>query len=274
MWSRMNTYPTTEYRCACGQLLFKGVALMSKLDIKCRRCKTVTVVGHNRAADLRGIYYSIVVDRDLNICGVSDSCTDILGYTKDELLSMKAYQLSPLFSPQEAATRMQHVLKLAHLPIMFNSKHRTKDGTVFSVSVHMRGIGSLNNETVAFFFEKLPEPLPNTPHTQLNEYQHELLARVDEQGKVLYLTRGLLTLLQVDHFDVLGEHFCNLLPEEDRAPYISFFNDMVRTRRSFNIQSSVTDKTGTTHPMDMHFILSLHDDGHIRGYAVALRPRA
>ncbi|KKU85772.1 MAG: hypothetical protein UY16_C0069G0006 [Candidatus Gottesmanbacteria bacterium GW2011_GWA2_47_9] len=33
----------TEYRCACGKLLFKGLILVSVVEIKCKRCGVVKV---------------------------------------------------------------------------------------------------------------------------------------------------------------------------------------------------------------------------------------
>lgn len=38
--------PLTEYRCACGKLLFKGSLFLSVVETKCKRCGSVRVFRH------------------------------------------------------------------------------------------------------------------------------------------------------------------------------------------------------------------------------------
>ncbi len=48
-----------EYRCACGKLLFKGLMLVSVVEIKCKRCGAVRIFRD----DMKGIRsFMLIVD--------------------------------------------------------------------------------------------------------------------------------------------------------------------------------------------------------------------
>ena len=40
----MKFAPLNEFRCKCGRLLFKGVLLTCKLEIKCKRCGGIKTI--------------------------------------------------------------------------------------------------------------------------------------------------------------------------------------------------------------------------------------
>lgn len=83
-----------DYRCDCGKLLFKGLLLSCKLEIKCKRCgtiKTVIVYADNkngRSIDLdklSGCDYSAKIGANGKFLTVDGKLADALGHLIDEM---------------------------------------------------------------------------------------------------------------------------------------------------------------------------------------------
>lgn len=88
-----------EYRCQCGKLLFKGLMLVSLVEIKCLRCGTIQVINEMSSSFLGEDKYAFLYNEDGIILNASISANPILGYSPDELQKMSIYQINRCITP-------------------------------------------------------------------------------------------------------------------------------------------------------------------------------
>jgi len=72
--------------------------------------------------------------RDARFFNVNEAACWKLGYTRDELLSMKVHDIDPIYTEESWSNHWQEVKKCRSLT--FETTHRGKDGTVFPVEVN------------------------------------------------------------------------------------------------------------------------------------------
>ena len=78
----------------------------------------------------------LLLDMDAVIIEVNTSACNVLGYTRDELLSMK---LADVFTPEDLEKRpMQIEYLLKHKKLLTERQWRTKDGRVLDMEVHTK----------------------------------------------------------------------------------------------------------------------------------------
>ncbi len=269
----MNTYPLVEYRCDCGHLLFKGLVLDSRIDIKCKRCKAVVSVGRNTKKDTQGRYYSIAYNKDLSIVGVSESASDILGYTQDELLRMHARDLVTTdLTSEKAQKRFARVRELAALmlPFHIDGMHKAKDGTTIDTRVRIRTVSEFGANPYVFMYERIPtetEPLKDIP---AGSQVYTRFLKVNTEGLLLYISKEAAAFLQVDALDFLGTSITMLISPERRASGKEYFDRMLYLARSFRIKTKALDGEGALKEVDLVFTYTTQDDGHARGYTVLI----
>lgn len=93
-----------EYRCVCGKLLFKGLLLSCKLEIKCKRCGAVKIF----RSDTRGIRsFMFVVDGDGKIM---DACNGVsaLEYSRQYVIGKFLSDILPLARDADAQTLLSN----------------------------------------------------------------------------------------------------------------------------------------------------------------------
>jgi phage FluMu protein Com len=52
-----------EYRCSCNKLLFKGVLIDCKIEIKCRRCGGIKTIGFSNGLNTENRLCSFETDK-------------------------------------------------------------------------------------------------------------------------------------------------------------------------------------------------------------------
>ena len=97
----MSSFPRIEHRCTCGKLLFKGILLGSVVEIKCRRCGALLVVG-----DLRPGACAIVdADTRATITDARGDVRTVLGRASaQELIGTQLHSLFPALRDSADAT--------------------------------------------------------------------------------------------------------------------------------------------------------------------------
>lgn len=82
----MDTSSLKEYRCTCGKLLFKGLILLSVIEIKCKRCGTVRLIRETNSEDNRPFFFAIFLDGNGIIINLSHTVVMILGWSTADMV--------------------------------------------------------------------------------------------------------------------------------------------------------------------------------------------
>lgn len=100
---------STEYRCACGRLLFKGLLVQGVVEVKCHRCSEHTSFSYAEPL------LTILIDCDERefVRSVSGSLFLYPQYQRDYLLGKRVDEVVPLLreQPQSSPTLARYDLK-------------------------------------------------------------------------------------------------------------------------------------------------------------------
>lgn len=264
----METIPFIEYRCVCGKLLFKGVAITTPLQIKCRRCGALVPFGPEGSEDATA-RYGLLVDDDFAIKGVSESASAVLGYTREELLSMNASQLSPYVSA--ARGQLQKVRSLSDLPIAFDQAHRTKSGSVIAVRARVTRSMARARGMALYLFEVRSEPqeflLKDSVPTGV--VRQACVGEVDLAARYSFVSKDLSHYLGYDALHLLGANMFSLFVEGERTAQLKCFMEMARTQSAYSIaNAALEDASGSVRTVTIWLVPVHRDDGLMRGYSV------
>jgi PAS domain S-box-containing protein len=81
----------------------------------------------------------VVDPKTLRFLDVNDKCCRDLGYTRDELLSLRVFDIDPAYDAAFQA-RIRKELDRAGF-VIFESVHRRKDGSVYPVEINLKHVG-------------------------------------------------------------------------------------------------------------------------------------
>lgn len=98
-------------------------------------CRKQNEIEFQKIIQAAGEGYWMVDVHDARIIDVNDRLCAMLGYTRDELLSMRISDLEAVESPEDTAARIRRIVETGH--DLFETRHRHKDGRIldFEVSV-------------------------------------------------------------------------------------------------------------------------------------------
>lgn len=87
----MSSTLLTEYRCSCGKLLFKGLLCQCVVEVKCRRCGSMTTWGLAEEFP----YALIESDADAWMTCVSGDIENVLGCDREYLIGRPITDIFP-----------------------------------------------------------------------------------------------------------------------------------------------------------------------------------
>ncbi len=110
----MDQHPLTEYRCACGKLLFRGLLLLSVVEVKCKRCGTLKLFRDpsftNTSTSVRAsadksagrevspgapVSFVLTIYDDGRVYDACRTAEYVLAYPRETLLKMSIDELCP-----------------------------------------------------------------------------------------------------------------------------------------------------------------------------------
>lgn len=89
-----------------------------------------------------------LIDRDGRFLDVNDAACILLGYSREELLSMKISEVEAMERPEDVADHIRHVKEAGY--DRFETRHRRKDGSSMDVEVSVRFIDIKSGQLYAF----------------------------------------------------------------------------------------------------------------------------
>lgn len=79
-----------------------------------------------------GIY---IVDRHGRFLDVNIACTRMLGYTREQFLSMSVFDIDAMLAPDTIETDLRELFDRTHDSVVFETRHRTADGAIIEVEI-------------------------------------------------------------------------------------------------------------------------------------------
>lgn len=132
----MKQFLLPEHRCKCGKLLCKGILFTSVVELKCKFCHNINrLYGIEGNIERRVKRFTMLLDvlGGIRIMEISPQASEILGYGREEFLSMTAYEIDPILASGGYdhlwRTRFQDFRK----GFRVNSVHRKKNGDLIPV---------------------------------------------------------------------------------------------------------------------------------------------
>ncbi|MDD5750617.1 MAG: Com family DNA-binding transcriptional regulator [Candidatus Pacebacteria bacterium] len=112
-----------DYRCKCGRLLFKGVLLNCRLEIKCKRCGKINAFKIVSPYKLPASFAFVINESGI----ITDAGYDtevMLDYPRQELIGKPVANLCPLFNSAESR-------KIIHDSLIARAVHKIKNSVFF-----------------------------------------------------------------------------------------------------------------------------------------------
>lgn len=116
-----------DYRCNCGKLFFRGALLTCNLEIKCKRCGSITSISGMTGDLPNPDSYALLIDRSAHILSASPSATEILGYTVSELFAMRLCEID-LELHEEIYVRLWDFIRSQSSTFAIDTLQRKKNG--------------------------------------------------------------------------------------------------------------------------------------------------
>ncbi|MDX9744260.1 MAG: PAS domain S-box protein, partial [Arcobacteraceae bacterium] len=122
---------TTGYGIAYATLLYingEKCVLAHSYDINAKKQLELVSIALNSTSE--AVY---ITDETFSIMYVNDGACKMLGYTREELTSMKVYEIDALYSLENLSTLQED--KQSIQEIVFETKHKMKNGTIIDVEI-------------------------------------------------------------------------------------------------------------------------------------------
>jgi PAS domain S-box-containing protein len=234
-----------QYRAKDGTTGY-GVAYATLLTIQGERCILAHSYDINATKQLELLNTAInntseavyITDDAFSIIYVNDGACKMLGFTKEELTSMKVYEIDALCSLESLSALQQE--KQLKKNIVFETKHRMKNGNIIDVEItgsyfrfHNKTVflSVANDITQKIKYKRQIEELNRTLEAKVVERTKELqkalefnssiiqaipdmLFEISKEGVYLNIWARDIKLLAVQKETLLGKNLKDILPPE------------------------------------------------------------
>ncbi len=219
-------------------------------------------------------------DLEGNIVDVNGKACQQTGYTQEELLQLKVFDLFPENADELPMSRNE-ILKAWNdwqpgYRQVIQSKHQRKDGTVFQVNIstgiiifeerkHLLAIvQDITNRMEAD--EALRES--NARFEQLAKQSRTITWEVDANGLYTYISEVAAQIIGYQLNEIIGKlHFYDLHAEAERELFAKMAFEVFNRKESFvNLESCALRKDGTEVWVSTNGIPILKSDGTLFGY--------
>ncbi len=209
------------------------------------------------------------IDDEGYIMYANDSSCASLGYTRDELLQMKVFDIDPDFLIDNWE---QHKKDMEREGAMtFESRHRTKDGDIFPVEVSTNRFGFNDHFLACTFDRDITER--KRMETALRESEEKYRTILDEMeegyqevdlaGNYTFCNDAFLRLHGYSKDEILGTNFSRYLADQEDAKRVyDAYHRMYRTGIPIrNFVHDIIRKDGTRRTLEFNaFVLRDSDD--------------
>ena len=185
-----------------------------------------------------------------------------LGYSKDELLSMRVYDIDPLYSKKAFKDHWQDLKK--RKTFTFESVHKAKDGRTFPVELTVNFVEFEGKEYNCAFARDITQRKQIADALEKSEQMFRAISSaavnailvMDNDGKISYWNPAAETIFGYTSEEAIGKELHTLLaPRKYRNLYMSGFNRFKETGEGSAVggpsEFTALRKDGTEFPMEV-----------------------
>jgi PAS domain S-box-containing protein len=246
---------------------FRSAEIVETLNL------TQFAVDHGPAA----IY---LMRQDGTLYDVNETACQMLGYTREELLSMDSFtDLDPNFPPEAWAVHWEELKEQREMTIQ--TQHRAKDGRLIPVEVEVNYLKYGDLELDCGFARDITDRLEAERAVRESEERLRLLIEgvqdyavvmLDTEGYVVGWNEGAQRIKGYTEDEIIGEHFSRFYTDEDRE--IGHPQEMLELAREHGSHEDTglrVRKDGSTFWADVVMTAIRDDEGNLRGYSKLTR---
>ncbi|MDD4412631.1 MAG: PAS domain S-box protein [Patescibacteria group bacterium] len=270
----MDIFILNEYRCNCGKLLFKGIFFDGTLEIKCKKCGTISKINRVKLIDDVNQYLLIVNKQGL-VINFSDSACKILGYSNDELLGKEVTRLSPSLSLElgKKFFKQESILNKDNY-FQINTVHVTKDGLNVPVTIRFKLYKFTSDEKYVLLLVKLKNGL--NVEKNLTKDKSKFLDNacdfyfyLDKTGIGQCISESVEKLLSLSQESIIGKNYFDFLSDETKLESKKFFNYFSALEQPYREICSIgRDANNKVINNELYFTPTFDDYGKFCGYCV------
>ncbi|MCJ7644551.1 MAG: PAS domain S-box protein [Candidatus Aminicenantes bacterium] len=189
------------------------------------------------------------IGRDGRFVYVNNAFCRIVGYPREELLSMTVHDIDPDYQAEMWSGFWERLKQAGSL--MFESCHRTKDGRVFPVEIIATFFEYNGREYHCSFARDITERKraeaalreSEGKYRNLVETINDVIFAIDARGALTYVSPAVKKVLEYEPDELIGRSFMELVYEEDRPILANRFADLQREVIEYS-EYRVIDKRG------------------------------
>ncbi|MCJ7546796.1 MAG: PAS domain S-box protein [Deltaproteobacteria bacterium] len=201
----------------------------------------------------------VLMDMQGHFKDVNEAYCDIIGYSRDELLTMAIPDVEAIETPEDTA---EHIRKIKEVGYdRFETRQRRRDGDIKDVEVSAKYMPTDGGLMIGFYRditerkqaeEKLRES--EEKYRDLVENINDILYATDEKGIVTYVSPAIESLSGYAPSEIIGRSFFEFLYRED-VPYM--------------MEQFQRDASGDTEPHEYRMV---NKAGDVRWVRTSSRP--
>jgi PAS domain S-box-containing protein len=229
-----------EYRCDCGKLLFKGLLLDSKLEIKCKRCHKIKVFDSIYKGTTSNCDYSVVYGKDGKIIDASRSTEEYLGYSRDELKNLHASKINPLLS-REIFEKTWELAAETENYVHWEACHKTKNGSRILVEAKINVYEMEGEEQIIFLLKILPESIDSKlteKRKKRNIPVRDIIIELDRRGHIIYSSPETESILGYKPIEIFTKSIFDYTPQSNSDLTPRLYQKLVGEGKQFLIEKN------------------------------------
>lgn len=259
-----------EYRCACGKLLFKGLLLISMIEIKCKRCGETRLIHEINDGLIGPSSFGILLDLNGSIVQASQNAASALGYKLNELFSMYVNQLNPSMALPFYKRLRQTCADHGRQNWITDAFYRAKNGSLVTLSTRFKFL-EINNAPYTFLTLEITPPSADSRRSdepRFGSYPDEIFFEIDANGFCTNISKTADTALGYKPEYLLGKPLYDFCPalrgnEKDARPMC-----VRNAGKPFEVMHNVfIGRDGLEKPLESHFVCDYKNNG-FAGYRV------
>ncbi len=192
------------------------------------------------------------IDAEARLLDVNDAACTILGYTRDELLSMTLHDIDSNF-PLETWTAHWEDLRVRK-SFSFESQHRKKDGTVIQTETTMNFLIHEGREYNCAFMRDITDRKRAEAQVHLTQFAIERAADmvfwVDEQARILLVNEAACQRMGYSREELLGMAVPDFDSNYQMEGWARHWQDLRATGRQ-RLETQHRAKSGELYPVEV-----------------------
>lgn len=264
-----------EYRCSCGKLLLKGVFFDANLEIKCKKCGSMSNIENTYSSEDSSHYY-LTINRDGIFTNVSKSACSILGYQCDEIIGKHFTLIDPTVSNEFSEKFFSSVaLRNGEVFFQIETNHIAKNGESIPVRIFMR-VQKINNmEKRVLLVAELKNVSLEEKNIQDDNFKFkkntcDFYFNLDESAVIICASPSFDSIFGIPQLDIIGKSYFDFMSESLRNQAKDNFKYFSKLREPYKLENSKVNLTNNRMVFcEMYFSPKLNYKGKFIGYFVS-----